>query len=192
MYDAALFYQKSAAKPVWFDSSGFVEGSFILCTLHRAENTDSKERLHSIFEGLRNSGLNTFLPLHPRTKDRIASFNIAIPDNVKLIDPLGYLEMVWMEKNCLIVATDSGGVQKEAFFHGKRCVTLRDETEWIELVDAGFNTLTGANSELIASALVTSPAPINSKTNIYGDGNAGGKILSILCGEVDARDAHTF
>lgn len=192
MYDAALFYQKSAVKPIWFDSSGVAEGAFILCTLHRAENTDSKERLHSIFEGLRKSGLNTFLPLHPRTKDRIASFNIPIPDNVKLIDPLGYLEMVWMEKNCLIVATDSGGVQKEAFFHGKRCVTMRDETEWIELVDAGFNTLTGANSELIASALGTSPAPINLKTNIYGDGNAGGTILSILCGKVDAHDARSL
>src|SRR3546814_18252713 len=94
---------------------------------------------------LADSGRDVVLPLHPRTRARLVETGILLPDRVRAIDPVGYLEMLWLEDRCATVVTDSGGVQKEAYFHGKRCVTVRDETEWVELVALGVNAVVGVD-----------------------------------------------
>ncbi|MDA3902770.1 MAG: UDP-N-acetylglucosamine 2-epimerase (non-hydrolyzing) [Desulfuromusa sp.] len=180
MYDAALFYKEKARKPnlpIELDASP--EG-FVLCTIHRAENTDDPQRLKNIFQGLGNSGEQVVLPMHPRTKSKMAQSGISFPDNVWVIEPVGYLEMVWLEENCKCVATDSGGVQKEAYFFGKPCVTMRDETEWVELVEAGWNRLVGADRDDLTNALIHVSKGVESKM-LYGDGFSGGKVVTSLC-----------
>ena len=177
MYDAALFYKNKANKPIWFDSLNLE--NFILCTIHRAENTDSHFKLRNILEGLSFSKQKIILPIHPRTEEKIKSYGFQIPKNILIVPPVGYLEMVWLEKNCNIVITDSGGVQKEAYFHNKLCITLREETEWIELVESGWNTLVGTNVEKIKNALLHNSIP-NEKYDFYGSGNACIQILKYL------------
>lgn len=177
MYDASLFYREKARAPEWVTAMPVDKGDFILATVHRAENTDYPARLRGILRGLAGAGLPVILPLHPRTRDRIATMDIAIPKGVYVVDPVGYLEMVWLEAHCRLVATDSGGVQKEAYFFGKPCVTLRDETEWVELVEAGWNTLTGTNPEAIQEAIAAARAPTTTMA-LYGDGDAAGKVLA--------------
>lgn len=179
MYDASLFYKKRARKPK-LPTNLVVKGSdFLLCTIHRAENTNDEERLRSIFDGLFLSGELTLLPLHPRTRAKIAAFKIDLPSNVYVIDPVGYLEMVWLETNCRLVVTDSGGVQKEAYFFEKPCVTIRDETEWVELVESGWNKIVGADSNNIRAAICGFLTP-SYMGALYGDGSAGTKIAKIL------------
>ncbi|WP_428397801.1 non-hydrolyzing UDP-N-acetylglucosamine 2-epimerase [Marinobacter salarius] len=179
MYDATLFYRKRARKPDLPNGLDLSDNSFILCTIHRAENTDDPERLKNIFEGLEISGQKIVLPLHPRTRSKVADSGIAFPDNVWVIDPVGYLEMVWLEANCRSVATDSGGVQKEAYFFQKPCSTMRDETEWLELVESGWNTLVGANATKIGNALSGNSSPAYAGF-LYGEGHAGKKIVELV------------
>jgi UDP-GlcNAc3NAcA epimerase len=179
MYDAALFYKPRAVKPAWFDAQGVALNEFLLCTIHRAENTDSRARLQGILQGLEGAGLAVILPLHPRTRIKLKQMNLPLPANVKAVDPVGYLEMMWLEINCKLIATDSGGVQKEAYFHQKPCVTLRDETEWVELVECGANRLVGADAELITSALVAALSMIDD-TPLYGIGVSGKIIAELL------------
>jgi len=172
MYDAALFYKERAQKPNLPDGLVIRGNDFVLCTIHRAENTADPERLKSIFQGLGDSGEIIILPLHPRTRNKLTDFGVNIPENVWLIEPLGYLKMIWLEANCRLITTDSGGVQKEAFFHRKYCITLREETEWIELVDEGFNELVGANREMISIGIKKMNVFPDGR-NIYGSGSAG-------------------
>jgi len=179
MYDAALFYKERAIKPEWFDEIGVADGQFVLCTIHRAENTDDSKRLRGIFQGLADSDLSIVLPLHPRTKEKLRELKFEIPANVHIVEPVGYLEMVWLEMHCRIIATDSGGVQKEAYFHGKPCVTLRDETEWVELVTLGANLLVGASASKIAAALVARPLTVI-PSNIYGHGDSAVRIINCI------------
>lgn len=179
MYDAALFYRDRARMPEGFSELGLAPGGFVLATIHRAENTDDPDRLAAIFRGLAGSGQDVVLPLHPRTRQALASLNIAIPDRIRVIPPVGYLEMVWLELNCGSIATDSGGVQKEAYFHGKPCVTMRDETEWVELVEAGWNTLVGADADAISAALSDPRCPPG-RAELYGDGTAAEQVLDHL------------
>lgn len=179
MYDAARFYRDHARIPNWYADIGVSAGSFVLATIHRQENTDDLGRLQAIFDGLGRSGIPIILPMHPRTRARIESGGIRVPDTVRSVPPVGYLEMVWLEANCACVATDSGGVQKEAYFHGKRCITLRDETEWIELVEIGWNTLVGADPTLIEAALADiSALPVGEL--LYGDGHSAEKIVETV------------
>lgn len=179
MYDAALFYRDLARAPHWFDGLNVPAGEFVLCTIHRAENTDDDARLRGIFRGLAESGLPVVLPLHPRTRAKIADAGIVPEANIHVVPPVGYLEMTWLETHCRIVATDSGGVQKEAYFHGKPCVTLREETEWVELVEAGANLLAGADPVRIALGLIET-AIINFSTQLYGRADAASKIAEHL------------
>jgi UDP-GlcNAc3NAcA epimerase len=178
MYDGALFYKKLAKKP-----SCNIEKKYILCTVHRAENTDNIERLKSIFEALDEIAKEKqiILPLHPRTKKIVQNLQLNIK-NLTLIDPVGYLEMVWLIDNCELVMSDSGGLQKEAYFFKKPCITLRDETEWVELVEIGVNKLVGANKSKILEAYKNdSKFNIeNSKLDLYGDGKASEKIVKGL------------
>ena len=158
MQDGAIFYKNLAIKPSIIQNSKLNIQNYILCTIHRAENTDEETRLRSIFEALEEIAKEkqVILPLHPRTRNIINNLKLSI-QNLILIDPVGYLEMVWLIDNCNLVMTDSGGLQKEAYFFEKQCVTLRDETEWVELVECGVNTLVGADKEKILEAFKNHP-----------------------------------
>lgn len=179
MMDAALYYRDRARRPAWFDDLDLEAGAFLLCTIHRAENTDCPQRLRDIFQGLAASERPIVLPLHPRTRKTLERVGLRPAPPLRLVEPVGYLEMAWLEMNCRAIVTDSGGVQKEAYFHGKPCITLRDETEWTELVELGVNTLTGADPELIAWK-INSPPARPSSGDVYGDGRAAHFIARIL------------
>lgn len=180
MQDAAIFYAAKAKKPE-ID----IPEVFALCTVHRAENTDSPERLKNIFKALEEISKETpvVLPLHPRTKAKLTALGYDFGKSaIRFINPVGYLEMVWLLSNCKFVLTDSGGLQKEAYFFSKPCVTMRDETEWVELVENGFNKLAGADTERIVS--LASEAAHNRSLNfdkrLYGNGDAGEIIIRNL------------
>ena len=193
MQDGAMFYKNLALKP-----NIEIKNSFILCTIHRAENTDDETRLRSIFEALNEIAKEKqiILPLHPRTKKLLENLQTKnqklLTKNLTIIDPVGYLEMVWLIDNCDLVMTDSGGLQKEAYFFEKQCITLRDETEWVELVECGANRLVGADKEKIVSSYQLLVSSENSKndelktknqnlqTNLYGGGKASENIIKEL------------
>jgi UDP-GlcNAc3NAcA epimerase len=180
MQDAAIFYSAKAQKPD-FDLSG----KFVICTLHRAENTDDKERLSEIIYALEDISRKcvVVLPLHPRTKAKLADMNFDFQkSSIRFIDPVGYLEMVWLLKHCSIVMTDSGGLQKEAYFFEKYCITMRDETEWVELVDNNFNLLSGSDRDKILYSYdyLSNNLKGNFENRLYGNGNAGEKVFREL------------
>ncbi|WP_313089866.1 non-hydrolyzing UDP-N-acetylglucosamine 2-epimerase [Stutzerimonas nitrititolerans] len=179
MYDATVFYSNRATKPSWVDQAGLEIDKFVLCTIHRAENTDSEDRMKNIFSGLADSCIPVILPMHPRTRKKLDSLSILLPDIVRIVNPVSYLEMNWLEANCKLIATDSGGVQKEAYFHKKFCITMREETEWVELVDKGVNCLVGDSSDLIRSA-INSSGFYDFSEFFYGRGDAGIKIVDVL------------
>jgi UDP-GlcNAc3NAcA epimerase len=183
MLDAALYYgAKVENSSSILQQLGLTSKQFALATLHRAENVDNKQRLSSILDGLKHYHHTIIWPLHPRTKKKLEDFGISIPQNIKVIDPVGYLDMIMLEKHAALITTDSGGVQKEAYFHKVPCITVRDETEWVELVTQGANIITGADTEKIVAALNnaanTPPAIFNEP--LYGDGNTGKYIVDTL------------
>jgi UDP-GlcNAc3NAcA epimerase len=153
MYDAVMFYkEKAQAASSILKNTGLKPQGFALVTLHRAENTNDTVRLKNICNALNeiHKTLPVLLPLHPRTKGFLASQKISL--EVKVIDPVGYFDMISLLDNCRLVLTDSGGLQKEAYFFSRFCITLRDQTEWVELVESGANELAGANTERIATS----------------------------------------
>jgi UDP-GlcNAc3NAcA epimerase len=181
MFDAALFYgEKAESRSKVLEQVGVAPKSYCLATVHRAENTDDAVRLRAILEGFSACGLPVVLPLHPRTRGRLATFGLTMPANVKLIDPVGYLDMVMLEKNAALIATDSGGVQKEAFFYRVPCVTLRDETEWTELVEAGWNRLAPPGASDIQATMKAATGSAGRDVSPYGKGDASVKIVDRL------------
>lgn len=183
MYDAALYYGAKVEKNQSLLAELNVSSKkYALATLHRAENVDNRERLSSIFAGLSHYQNPIILPLHPRTRKMIQSFGIEIPDNIRMIDPVGYLDMILLEKHAEVITTDSGGVQKEAYFHRVPCITMRDQTEWIELVEHGVNTITGADTKVIVEAIdkiKTLDQDLFDKP-LYGNGTSGTDIVDLL------------
>ena len=180
MQDAALFYAGRAVRP-----KADIPEDFVLCTVHRAENTDDLERLRNIFSALEEMSktCRVVLPLHPRTKGKLSAIGYDTNNShILFIEPVGYLEMVWMLKHCRLVMTDSGGLQKEAYFFDKYCITLRDETEWVELVKYGYNFLAGDDKGKIISLYnhISDKNNIEQKTPLYGNGNAGNLIVETL------------
>ena len=175
MQDGAIFYKDLAVKPLCE-----IKDDFILCTIHRAENTNDENRLKSIFEALNAIAKEKqiILPLHPRTRKIIIQLGINT-DRLTIIDPVGYLEMIWFVDNCSLIMTDSGGLQKEAYFFEKPCITLRGETEWVELVECGVNILTGASMEKILETYKANSFSDKeiSKLKLYGDGKACSRIV---------------
>ena len=161
-------------------------GRFVLATVHRAENTDHPQRLAVIVDALTRVAeqVPVIWPLHPRTRAVLQAMPqwASVSQRVRLVEPLGYLDMVQLEKHAALVVTDSGGVQKEAFFHGVPCVTLRDETEWVELVDAGWNLLLppGAGDEM-AAAIMSRIGTVGLPVAPYGRGDASARIVEVLC-----------
>nr|WP_083434347.1 UDP-N-acetylglucosamine 2-epimerase (non-hydrolyzing) [Sphingomonas sp. Y57] len=183
MCDAAIFYKDKAYPPAWFRESGVEQGAFVLATVHRAENTDDPRRLRAILDGLATAKHPVILPWHPRTQARVKQFGIDVDPKIKIVEPVGYLEMVWLETNSAFIATDSGGVQKEAYFHNKYCIILRDETEWIELTKNGCNVLVGADRKKISYAIQNYDIS-NLHNNIYGYGNSSSLICDIIFGTI--------
>ena len=182
MYDAALFYaKKSAEKSNIIGSLKLTGKKFILTTIHREENTDNLQNLKSIVNALNKISHETAIvfPAHPRTQKILKRENIKL--NFEPINPVGYFDMVELLKHCSLAITDSGGLQKEAYFFKKFCITAREQTEWTELVDNGFNFIAGTSGEKIYSLykkLINKKASFNK--NLYGKGDAAGKIKEAL------------
>lgn len=178
MQDAALLFAQEAIAP----EEGKLPEQFILATLHRAENTDDPGRLSNIVHALNQVHQNhapVVLPLHPRTRKLIAQHGLEL--NVHLIDPVGYFEMVWLLDHSQLVLTDSGGVQKEAFFFSKACVTMRDQTEWVELVEADANELVGSDQQRIVNAVARNLGrKVKDAEQLYGGGEASQRIVNKL------------
>jgi UDP-GlcNAc3NAcA epimerase len=185
MFDAALhFGQRAAATGAGAARFGLPPGRYVLATVHRQENTDDPARLAAIIGGLADvaAELPVVLPLHPRTRVRLQASNLGAALAVlTVIDPVGYLDMVGLERDAAVIATDSGGVQKEAFFHKVPCVTLRDETEWVELVAAGWNRLVPPNDRQAIRAAVTGALGTTGEAvEPYGQGEAAKAICNAL------------
>ncbi len=157
-------------------------GKYALVTIHRAANTDDPVRLGHIVETLNRLPETIIFPAHPRTRKAFTQLGVHFSDHVRLIDPVGYFDMMMLEENARLIATDSGGVQREAYFLGIPCLTLRDETEWTETVEAGWNKLVGAEPTKMLDAWFTF-APPAARPPIFGDGAAGQRIARILDGE---------
>ena len=152
---------------------------YVLATAHRGENVDNKKNLSQIIDGLRGIAQTIILPLHPRTKKMIDVFDLSFPENVQVVDPVGYLDMLVLEENAECILTDSGGIQKEAYLLGVRCITMREETEWVETVEAGWNFLAGANHEKIVNSFYDF-YPEENRPQIYGGGDAADKIVQVI------------
>lgn len=182
MYDVALYYSRfSGERSTIISDLGLNEKPFLLTTLHRQENTDDLERLNAIISALNllTKDFQIILPVHPRTRKILKNENVKL--NFEPIDPVGYFDMIELLKHCKMVITDSGGVQKEAFFFGKHCLVTRDETEWTELVDLHYNFMVGADTNKIVTT-VSEVAKASAKFDVkpYGEGNAAEKIALIL------------
>jgi UDP-GlcNAc3NAcA epimerase len=161
------------------DRLGLASRSYALVTVHRAANTDDPDRLGRIVQALNDVPETIVFPAHPRTRKALAGIGAQFAAHVVLIEPVSYFDMVTLEENARLIATDSGGVQREAYFLGIPCLTLREETEWIETVEVGWNKLVGADRKQIVSAW-SSFAPAAEQPPIFGDGTAGQRIVHIL------------
>jgi UDP-GlcNAc3NAcA epimerase len=181
MFDASIFYSKED-----IGSTKNFDEEFILCTIHRAENVDNDKNLLTILESINEIGkkIKIIFPIHPRTSSKLEVININYKKkylNIDFIDPLGYIDMISHIKNCKYVVTDSGGLQKEAFFMKKMCLTLRNQTEWVELVEGGYNYLCEIDSDKILEAnskIITISKSFDE--NYYGNGNTGNLIINEL------------
>jgi UDP-N-acetylglucosamine 2-epimerase len=181
MYDAVLWASERVDDTV-LDRYDLQSKSYLLATVHRAQNTDNPQNLRSILDALGRSGEKVIFPVHPRTRKAMEGEGIVASDAITLTEPVSYMEMLSLEKHARLVLTDSGGVQKEALWLGVPCITLRHETEWVETVQSGWNTLTGTNPQRILAA-IAHPPPTTSPPNFYGDGHASEKIAEVLMRE---------
>ncbi|KJR47088.1 UDP-N-acetylglucosamine 2-epimerase [Desulfosporosinus sp. I2] len=182
MADALYYHARRAEERSLAENLRYPKKSYVLATVHRAENTDNLNRLQGIINAFAQIEGQIVLPLHPRTKKLLNDHHMTIPKNVEVIEPVGYLEMILLEKEAEFILTDSGGVQKEAYLWQVPCVTLRDETEWVETVNTGWNTLTGANPEQIVEAVMNyrnKPLPPY-RENLYGNGRASEEIVAAM------------
>lgn len=182
MYDAVLYAREQANEisSIYADLD-LVSDEYILATVHRASNTSNEVRLAGIIEGLATASVPVVFPIHPRTESALKDYGLweSACDRLRIVDPVGYLDFIRLLEGATLVATDSGGVQKEAFYLGTKCITLRDETEWVETIDCGWNTLVGADSERI-SQMLTQVEPLPPKPQLYGNGQAAKSIVSVI------------
>lgn len=180
MYDALLLFLKQAKHEV-FGKLGISPGNYYLATIHRPHNTDHQENLTDIITAFNQLDKPLIFPLHPRTKSFLQQYRLmgSFKSHIKIIEPVGYLEMLALMEQAAIIFTDSGGIQKEAYLLAVPCVTLRRETEWPETVEAGWNTLVGTNKEEINQS-ANQTKPVGKRPEIFGDGQAAQKIVEIL------------
>lgn len=182
MYDAVLYNKDIALnKSDVLARFGLKPKEYILATIHRAENTDDKDRLSAILGAFSRCGRKIVFPVHPRTRKYISEYRLAIAKNILLIEPVGYLDMLVLENGAAKIVTDSGGVQKEAYFLGVPCITAREQTEWVETIEAGWNVLVGSDEEAILDAIVNF-APSGKRPAYFGDGNAASRIAEVMDG----------
>jgi UDP-N-acetylglucosamine 2-epimerase len=182
MYDAVLaFGARAREQSRILESLGVTPRAYMLATVHRAYNTDDPAILRRLVAAFDAIGGPVLFPLHPRTRARLASSG-GLPSlrHVRLIDPVGYLDMLALEQHARAILTDSGGVQKEAFFFQVPCVTLRPETEWVETVSAGWNVLVGSDPDAIVSAARAAHAPAQKPPPVFGDGTAAARIAELI------------
>ena len=186
MYDASLLYGvKAKAHSKILERLHLPPGEYVLATIHRAENTDHHKAMVNIVEGLGlvAQRVDVVWPVHPRSRKLLAELPAALrlPASLRLIEPVGYLDMRSLERNARAIVTDSGGVQKEAFFSRIPCVTVREETEWTELVDAGWNRLCPpTSSQAIADSVAAAVGSVGRECSPYGDGHAAERIVKGL------------
>jgi UDP-GlcNAc3NAcA epimerase len=180
--DALRFNQHVADErsPI-IETLGLKRGSYLLMTVHRPSNTDSKSNMQAIFGALRQSGVPVVFPVHPRTRKYLIEYGVwdEIPDSVLCIEPVGYLDMLRLLSGAEKVLTDSGGVQKEAYISGIPCITLRENTEWVETVQDGWNILVGADEEKIYRAIQSS-IPVSRQRDVFGSGDASQRIAGVI------------
>lgn len=180
MLDALLTAQPIARiKSKILDHLALEPHSYSLVTIHRPANTDDPDRLKRIFSALNRISDTVILPMHPRTQKVLESLNIHIEDHVQILEPVGYFDMLTLEENARLIATDSGGVQREAYYMSIPCLTLRDETEWVETLETGWNKLVGADEKLIVDGWSNFSCPTEHPP-IYGVGTAAEKIAEII------------
>ncbi|MHC8514315.1 non-hydrolyzing UDP-N-acetylglucosamine 2-epimerase [Sporosarcina sp. ITBMC105] len=183
MYDAVLYNLALAEERYSLANYELNSGDYILGTIHRADNTDNKKRLEAILKAFSKLEDIVYLPLHPRTKSKIESFGLDSileqAENIRSIKPVSYLEMLLLEKHAKTIVTDSGGVQKEAYFAKVPCITLREQTEWVETIETGWNQLVNPLEVNLAEKLsnLQLGEPID---DLYGDGETAKKIVSIM------------
>jgi UDP-GlcNAc3NAcA epimerase len=179
MYDAFIFYKKFGK--ISPNLLNITDKKFFLATIHRQETTDNPEILRSLFSTLEKIAIDkmVILPLHPRTKKLLNELEF-FPKNITIIDPVGYLDMISLIEKSDLVLTDSGGLQKEAYFSGKPCIILREETEWVELLENNYARLTGTNEDQIFRALEFFKSPISFNPGLFGNGNSAEKILETI------------
>jgi UDP-N-acetylglucosamine 2-epimerase len=184
MCDALLYYGRERCPSPVLERLGLAVRPYALCTLHRAGNTDDADRFGRLWSGLNRlaAELPVVLPLHPRSRKVIEAQRLAAGPGLHLTEPVGYREMLTLERQARLVVTDSGGVQKEAYLQGVPCLTLRDCTEWPETVAAGWNRLVGADEERLLGAARSYllEGPPRQRPPLYGDGQAGRRILNVL------------
>jgi UDP-GlcNAc3NAcA epimerase len=185
MYDATLYYNEYNSRRVTIvDSLKLVKQSYVLVTIHRAENTDCETRLRNIVTALTaySKTNNIIFPVHPRTRTALERFDMfeTLNQHIQMIEPVGFLDMLALEQYAKGIITDSGGVQKEAYFNHVPCITLRDETEWVELVDAGWNQLCSPEYPFSLFDYEMTKCEIKRHNDFYGDGKASEKIIEAL------------
>lgn len=181
MLDAVLQHAERAQRTSPYPQAANVcPGMFYLCTVHRAENTDYPERLSNILQGLARLDRPVLLPLHPRTRKRLTEFGMTPGPNVHVIEPVGYLDMLQLERSASAILTDSGGVQKEAYYLEVPCVTLREETEWTETTEVGWNLLAGTDPDAIVASIEQHRTTKRPHPPLYGTGDAAGRIVRVF------------
>ncbi len=185
MYDAWLhFAERARERSTILERLGVGAGEFYLATIHRAHSTDDPETLSALLTALGRLDLPVIFPLHPRTRARLAldrrASEMIGSGRIQCIEPVGYLDMLRLEETARVILTDSGGVQKEAYFARVPCVTLRHETEWVETVEMGWNTLAGADPDTIMSAVRRAAPPVHDAASPFGAGDAATRIARVL------------
>ena len=183
MLDVTNYCREKAEENIDLNQWNIKQENYVLTTIHRAENTDDPYRLKSILNALKeiSRSIEVVMPIHPRTKQLIVKLGYEnLLKQINVIDPVSYIPMTKLQMNAKAILTDSGGVQKEAFFHNVPCITLRDETEWIETVELGWNTIVGADFYKILHAFTNIKNGLQNTGNPYGNGNASNNILQIL------------
>jgi UDP-GlcNAc3NAcA epimerase len=186
----AMHYNRAIAE----ERSGILEdvgvrsGEYLAITVHRPSNTDDRESMAAIVGALGEAGVPTVFPVHPRTRKYLEQYGLLaeMPENVQVVEPLGYIDMIRLMAHAKKILTDSGGIQKEAYMLGVPCITLRENTEWVETIEAGWNVLVGAGREGIVDA-IRSFSPGSRQKDIFGDGNASLRIREILTGHQGLR-----
>ncbi|WP_121609557.1 non-hydrolyzing UDP-N-acetylglucosamine 2-epimerase [Mesobacillus foraminis] len=183
MYDAILYYKPYAQRySAILSDLNLCSNTYYLATVHRAENTDDPQKLRALLEAFHQMKHPVVFPLHPRTKHKIQQWGLSDlinSNNIKLVEPLNYFDMITLESQAKVILTDSGGVQKEAYMLGVPCITLREETEWVETVVAGWNQITGADADRIIEAEKNSKLP-KDRPELFGDGSTSKQIMKIL------------